>query len=161
MHPAIASAINSANFDQARLADVAEALVVRNRCEGRCRVLFTPTLEGDPTCLIRKVAPPTCLIRQLPYTAGASVHVGADRFDAAITEEISDDLPGGDCISTARFCRAGLLRPSGTFYPRRAAMCAHLPYMATTCLMWQPQQQVGAAGGRARVPRGGIRRARL
>ena len=111
--------------------------MVRNRCEGRCRVLFTPTLEGDPTCLIRKVAPPTCLIRQLPYTAGASVHVGADRFDAAITEEISDDLPGGDCISTARFCRAGLLRPSGTFYPRRAAMCAHLPYMATTCLMWQ------------------------
>ena len=56
MHPAIASAIHSAIFDQARLADVAEALVVRNRCEGRCRVLFTPTLEGDPTCLIRKVA---------------------------------------------------------------------------------------------------------
>ena len=27
-------------------------------------------------------------MRQLPYTAGASVHVGADRFDAAITEEI-------------------------------------------------------------------------
>ena len=82
-------------------------------------------------------------MRQLPYTAGASVHVGADRFDAAITEEISDDLPAGDCISTARFCRAHLLRGSGTFYPRRAAMCAHLPYMATSCLIWQPPALYG------------------
>ena len=55
-------------------------------------------------------------MRQLPYTAGASVHVGADRFDAAITEEISDDLLGLPSDAASRPASEPALR-SGHPYP--------------------------------------------
>jgi len=93
-----------------RFAQCAERLAARNGLEARVRV---------------------ARCRQWRHFQPASP---AQRFDALITEEISDNVLGDGILDLARHARSSLLLPGGRFLPARLRVSAALLSVRTTAV---------------------------
>ena len=135
-----------------RLADVCAGLASTNKLSKKVCVLRGASWEemdwaasGDADRVDKSGAPPMGFGGGLggggfgPGGLGGTLGGGpggggADtwRFDSVITEEISDDLVGDGLLEIARLARRNLLRPGGTFYPKKAIAYAALASVRIT-----------------------------
>ena len=99
-----------------RLAEIAAAVVRRNGLARRVKVLFARRFEEMGW------EGATALDAESKLGGGGR----SGRFDAVLTEEFSDDLLADGLLSLARYARAHLLKPRGTFFPKRATTFACL-----------------------------------
>lgn len=114
-----------------RLSEICTALAKRNKVEKRVHVLEGSSWESMQWEASSHSGQPAASSH---FVAGVPLAKASDswRFDSVLTEEISDDLLSDGLLSLARLARQRLLKPSGTFYPRKSMVYAALASVRTT-----------------------------